>query len=418
MPLAPVIAASLSAGLPSRSLALWVGGVDMIREPGAPDGTRYGTDIDSIEVIEAGLNGVSTMTFVVHDPSNELVVNLGDPVLFQDLDLNLPLFAGFVSWWEYRVVGISRDLEIRAVGIEAVLDWVSIPSLTIPAGTTWETAAVSLLGQALGCGAVVRAALSADTSSRYTGGVANLSGGFTTGYAIVLANASIRDALQEIGASLPINYPPTSLLGDATIDAWGNLRAPLLAVGGGGIGGEGYAFYGWGEYSQLVTVNATGSASPAADEASLGQDGSNIVRAVYVVGGNAAGSGLVPDGTGIPGPIAIVSNNDSTSEDLKRQVAAEYFGVRNRSGWARGSFRWVEYTNPSTLGASSWRHAGGTVQVTDSILGLAAATNIGPSTRIRKRYRSSGVEEWEIFYGDQPPSMARETRRLTRTTRS
>ena len=70
MPNAAVVAAALTDHS-AHPFALWVGGVDWIKQPGVA-GNLFGVPLDSIEVTENGPGGVSSLRCSVEDPLNVL----------------------------------------------------------------------------------------------------------------------------------------------------------------------------------------------------------------------------------------------------------------------------------------------------------------------------------------------------------
>ena len=133
---------------------------------------------------------------------------------------------------------------------------------------------------------------------------------------------------------------------------------------------------------------------------------------VYVKGGNAAGSGFVSDGTGLPGQYAYLEDASVTTAAALTARGTSY--LQDFASGLRGSFDLSDKSGTQIV--SSTTHTGGVVTVTDARVGLS-------STRLRmmtiaKSYNPSGREDWTISFGGIAPSMVNLVRRLTRTIRS
>src|SRR5262245_33150179 len=102
MPCAAVIGAALQ-GSGTRPRALWMGGLDILGQPGATQGQGYGVDPTTIRVTERGAGGISSCDFEIDDPGSQVVVQEGMPVLFWDLTNDVPIFAGWVDHYSARI---------------------------------------------------------------------------------------------------------------------------------------------------------------------------------------------------------------------------------------------------------------------------------------------------------------------------
>lgn len=390
-----------------RTKLLTVGGVDVIKQPGNTT-NPYGVPLDSIEVEEAGPGGVSSMRFVINDPAISVIVQDGMDIRFHDITNDVPIFSGWVQSWRYLPAfgQQGRRIEVTAIGGEAVLDWAFVASLTIPAGTDFRAAVQSAVANAEGIRDLRPFANPAITAGPSTQAmpIANLylGGGDAQGSissAVVLNGVSLREAIRQIGAvstyqSWYYGGPAADIY--ATVDAYKGLR----------VWRKSSTINDPGDYTTL-TIDDTPSGSIRAEGLNHEVDAAGIVRAVYITGGNALGTGLVTDGTGKPGPVASFSDSTILTADALAQ-AGQNFLAQYAVG-SRGSFNLIDHTPTVTV------HAGGAVTITDARAGLAAQSFYIMS--IRKTFNAVR-QTWSISYGGLPPSAMRLTRRLTRAVRA
>jgi hypothetical protein len=118
-----------------------------------------------------------------------------------------------------------------------------------------------------------------------------------------------------------------------------------------------------------------------------------VIRGVQVAGGNAAGSGVVMDGTGRPGPISTLSDAAILTEDDKRGRAFAIMGPTAIE--ARGTFRLGDYA----IGAGV--HAGSPLALTDARTGATGTYTIGELVR---RWNDSNRQDVAVTYGNPAPS--------------
>ena len=405
MALGPIIAASLNVGLPTRPRSLWVAGVDVLYQPGGTSGLKYGVSPESITVTEAAYGGVSSMSFVLEDPASTITISVGMMVNFWDHLRDMPVFAGWVQRLAYVRDGLNRQIEVTCIGAEAILDWMFVPSLTFAAnGPSWETMVQSAYAQALGIGV-----------SLNTGSVGNstqaapveLTGGIASAYVVTMTNVTLREAIRQINESaisaMSALYTIAGFRLVTTVDFTWGLRNHMYWDSGGHSDNSL-----WGN----TTISTAVSRPPVDTSYSL--DAGELVHQVWVIGGNATGTGLVTDGTGLPGPIRTLSApNVLTVTAL--QTAGLSFLLQNNVT-VRGSFS-TDQTLTMGSQASPVR-VGSQVTLTDSHVGLTAyVTKIG---QIDKRFLSNGLETWTITFGSgaSAPSAVAAIRRLTRSTLS
>jgi hypothetical protein len=132
----------------------------------------------------------------------------------------------------------------------------------------------------------------------------------------------------------------------------------------------------------------------------------DAVRGVYVTGGNAAGSGLVTDGTGIPGRIAAI--DDPTCLDATTRDALADTYMRTQGAGASGVLSLEDYDYPG----ADFFHAWSTVTITDAIAGLSSQ-NFRVSSVV-KTWNDDTHGNWTISFGLRNQSVTAEIRALTR----
>jgi hypothetical protein len=401
MPLAAPIAASLNFGLPARAFALWVGGNDWLKQPGV-SGNRYGVPIDTIEVTEAGPGGVSSMRFSVEDPLNVLTLpSSGSEVLFMDIADNHPEFLGFVQSIKPRPHAgqAGRWIDVEAIGIECLLDWIVVPGLTLEAST--------LMGdnfQRAAAGAPLRVFL--QKGGGFVNGTQALPvGNMVQGWFVIpdsspfnLPAATLREMLRAIWnqvGDFGFGFPTPTASAQITVDFTRGLRAWFPNEG-----------YQPDDYVTLV-VNDTAFTNTSAElEYTLVP--ADIVRGLLIIGGSGY-TGTFSDGSGIVGQQAILNDTTITSSAAGSVAALGYLGefalqVRGRL-----------HLNTFNHGTTKYQ-VGGLLTLTDAMVGLSANTfRIGAIT---KHYNPDGTEEWDIQFGGLAPSAMNAIRRQTRDTLS
>jgi hypothetical protein len=404
MPTAGVIATQLT-DRSARPKTLTIGGLDVL----GLNGSSYKVQRESIHVHEAGPGAVSSLEFTIWDPSRVLTVAEGQWVEFWDHACDVPLFAGPVQTWVYMPAGPSRYVTLRCAGIEAVLDWMiltgtlDVQSPEDGAISEWVVAAA---GQAAGVGIPLHCNIN---ESLYTtdrdnaisdlsqSASSNLSafdaGGQTLREVIAQAFALWRPFFDYL--TLGIDYNQDVL---TTVDFYGNLRVyPVDFVP---------------DHYATLTITDTAAGAVATTVLEHRTDATSVPHAVYVTGANAAGTGLVGDGTGLPGPIATLS--DTTSDTAARRQSIGLAYLVGLASSIRGTLTIEKYTNPST--PTSQVRAGSPITITDATVGLSSYQSVIAS--IDKTFNSDGSENWTIAYGGHPPSVIRQIRHHGRAQRS
>lgn len=389
MVLAPAIAASLNAGLPARSKALWIDGLDVLKN----SATSYGVPIESISLTEAAPGQVSSLSFTIEDPTGAIKVTDAAFVRFYDITRDLPLFTGFVASTTPVALGIGRAIEVECVGIEIVLDWWYSPATSLT-GMTFAMAVQHIIAGAMRSGSVqVGVGYTGLTASSIT---SNPPGPVSAGYWGVGSGSTapagtVRQALQSVIDTFFAN-PPFILSWSQpfTIDFRGYLRVADNLTELQPFYVPYYAALGWNVNEYVKTLTLPTSGTPSETEASI--DSSGAVRAVYVTG-TGAGSGIVTDGTGKPGPVAAVSDSNSTSADARISIGGSY--IHRQGVSIAGSVTVEEFLDVGSVGSE--RRASMLLYLTDPNLGVVA--NPAAINAIEKTFLPNGKEIWRISFG-------------------
>lgn len=408
MPVAAVIAAALTTAAP-KSKSLWVAGLDVLRQPGTP-GSLYGTAISSIEVTERLPGLVSGMTFRITDPAAAVAVAKGDTILYFDHELDLPLFRGWVDTWTPEPLpgGQGRAIDVEAIGVEAVLDWAMLlEDMTIPAGGNLRDAIQRLAGAAVGTGPLRAFSLDGGTNSSIAQPISeNTAAAFAGGLSTALtlkAGTSLRECLRQV-ARLYFTASAGAVFA-FTVDYFYGLRAELH----GPLAGP-FTFVAWADRATFSVSTGAGQRPSGNRYRTDGQ----VYRGVFVKGANAAGTGLVVDGSGTVGPIAVL--NDDASDTAGRLLDIGRTYLQQSAEAVRGDVV-AEAVDPADVNSlSAWFRPGCQLTITESAVGLSGAAHI--ATELRKRFHADGTEDWSISYGGVPPSAAQLIRRLALAPRA
>lgn len=420
MPSASIIAAALTTPA-AKHWALWINGLDVLYDPVST--VTYGTHLDSIDVIEAGPGGVSSMTFTIADPMLAIDLSESDRVLFWDLTANVPLFNGFVQSWTNEPSAVGREIQVRCVGIEAVLDWAVVADSSYITNSDdhlwWSAMFQSMVYLSLGVGVPLNVAAKgpadgeppwANPSNRASP-IAYMGTSLSqpTSQTIDVGSLTLRQALDRVAEAWIANGNVTPWIAaldlsvSVTVDYYGGLR--IWTYNSAVTPGPPE------DYQQTFVVSQSGS-DITASNLQHSTDVSGVVRQVVIIGGNAAGTGTFTDGSGIPGPAAILARSDSLTAAAANGIASAY--LSERSSLVRGDFRIENYVNPST--STSQVRPGTEVTLTNAQVGLSSYEDI--VIQIEKTFQAGGWETWVVAYGGFPKSSVKSVRRLTRDTRS
>lgn len=364
---------------------------------------------ESIKLREEGPGGVSSLSFVIDDQAKAYTVTEGQTVVMWDVTRNRPRFYGWVRKWKPVRHGLGRQIHVAAVGAEALLDWQKLPALTIPAGTDLTAAIQALAHQSTGVGVALRALSDGSNQGSQAGPIGDITGsGVSTDTAVAIpAGTSLREGLQLLLQQLSFIAPPTvpgvlARIPRVTVDFYLGLRFWDSASGAPAPS----------DYDTLLVKNVAapvGTETPAAN-LEHGSDAGQVVHQVYVVGGNAAGTGLVSDGSGKIGDVATLSDSTILTATDRDRAGIAY--MASRGVIDRGSFV-LEDVAPATIAAKNMR-AGGQIVITDNEIGVLAQYMIAAI-----EFSFVGNQEsWAMEYGAMRPSAIRAMRRLTRSVLS
>lgn len=386
----------------ARSRALYLDGTDVLLAPGS-GGNRVGVPIDTCEVIEQGPGGVSSMRFDIEDPEGLVMLQEGQEIRFHDIVNDRPIFLGWLQSWDERPFGLGRVWIVTAVGVEAVLDWIIVTSYTIPGSQSSSRTIWGLLAAATSVGVPLRVVAKAggavnDADGDADAGVGTLFPGGSAinqpGTPLTVAGVTLREAIrQALDAAIDSDLTPiTPADGVFTVDFYGQLRL-------------------WRRTStpadyDTLTVTDTGASSIVAENISHTVDPGGIVRGVYIVGGAAAGTGVVMDGTGIPGPIATFSDANVLDADGLFVAGTNY--LQAHGAITRGSFDLFDRDITDNI------RAGSLLVLDDDMLDLHGTYQIG---QMQRRFTGKRTD-WSFTYGGLPPSATTLMRRLTRSVLS
>lgn len=406
MALGAVLAAQLTDHS-SRAATLTVAGVDVLKSPAINGGNAYGVDPASVSITENGPGGVSSMEFTIEDPLGVVTIpSPGDEVVFWVANLNEPEFGGYVQARTLTVNGIGRNIVVTCQGYEAILDWaVLLADVTLASGLTVQDAILSVAALAEGTfGLRAFGSAGASSQAQPVAQIAQKIGpNATLAYAVTItAGTSLRSALDQIGtagllaptgAGLTDPSPAVVLF---SVDFWRGLRALKTTTAA------------WAADYNTLTISDTVAGPIRAEGLQDTTDGSSIVRGIWITGANAAGTGYMDDGTGLPGRIAYLT--DTTIDTAQKLANAQVAYLGKYGASRRGTFRLTDWTPTAMI------RAGSAVSITDAQVSMAAV--VDHIFSIRKSFYSNLDQDWQVTYGGLAPSAMTLVRRLTRTIRA
>lgn len=409
--MAAAVAAALTTPTAKR-YQLTIGGLDVLLQPGNP-GNLYGVPIDSITIDWQGAGDVSALTCVLEDPAGVLAptpdaLDAAEVVMWNLVD-GVPYFGGYLMDLRPSQVGTVMRYDVTCVGYEAILDWAQLDhDVTLPIGMAALDAVLAIAGQATPLYGLRVIGNAASIFSSDTAGVANLvdaaaSGTLTLTYAVTIkAGATLRSALGQLLAATwtiagaGINRVQATV----TVDFLKQLRVQNAFATG-----NGYA-----DVRQL-SIAPTG-ADAAATDLQPERDLHDVIRAVFILGANAAGTGTVTDGTGKPGRTAYLNDPlvDSAAKLADRGGA---YLAAVAAAW-RGSFAIDSWTPVVDADVGP-----GPRQVrVDGPVDLTGYSWVGPAPRsyaiasITRTFPGGTFERWDVQYGGRAPSAMALIRRL------
>ena len=410
-----LVATALTDGT-ARTKRLNIGGVDVLT-PYSGSVTRYGVDVESIDLVEAGPDAVSSLSFTISDPYVEVRFADDAVVEFWDITNDRPLFLGFIQGMKIIPTAVGRTIQVTCIGVEALLDWMLVPTDLITFNAkgnpiaqyksgAWLVAVIQgLIGNATGVGFALRTYASTTTPDLY-GNQAYPVAGFGAGIPAlqddldVTAGTSLRSAIAEAISTSNLSS------GFVSVDFYGGVRF----YGGSLSADTGIrTIVEHTDYDSL-TVKNTSAGPNQPSSFSFDVDVTGVARAVYILGDNPSGTGLVASGSGKPGPVAFIEDDTVKSVQRRDRLARLY--LEQFSQTVRGEIGWTAFANA----ADNYRPGSNIVigpdaQVLSEVVTFSILT-------IRKQFRLGGAEDWTISFGGAQPSMVRSLRRLTRKTRS
>lgn len=408
----PLIATQLT----DRSVRYWrlnIAGLDMT---GVGSAYRYAVRRQSIVVEENGPGGVSSMHFTIADPLLQCTLVEGDPVEFWDITLDRPNFLGFLQSVNVVSTAVGRELEITCIGIEALLDWMVMTPLTIPAGTDGSAAYQSCYYNATGVGWSIRAfgsGIGTDIFGTQEAPLQRTGLGLGLGYDVVFEGGeSLRQAMTAVGAAWVVGNLSNDPIVGVTIDFYSGLRSHYPSST------SVPNHFVLTQSLDMDNLLVEDTMSPTAGRlqsggVDLALDFGGVVRGVYITGANAAGSGLVSDGTGIPGPVHSLSDDSSTSVDIRNHLGASYLAQFSESARIGTRFMPIDPTWLSTKnvrpGSLTRFYPDGQTWQEQTLYSVLS---------IRKTWPVEDLENWTVGVGGFAPSFVSSNRRQTRSARS
>lgn len=382
---AAVIATQLQAGLTPGLYSLTLDGLNIIDNPA----NSYGVDPSTVTIVEAGPGDVSSMTFVIDDTLSSVTVSPGQGVLMWDLGLDVPLFCGFVESYSIRDFGLGRSITVQCVGIEAVLDWLYVPSLTFPVGWNSVEGWQYILSMAYSIGVPLNAARvnSFSTVDHPVGDAAAVS----APSAFTLAGGSLRQVLEAYRDAFAATAPAAASFFaniQFTVDYWSGLRVFQASFLSSGLTVT--------SMTDHATVTVTTAADPRPSDTEHRVGSAAARQAIVTQGANVT---RVLDGSGIPGPFVSQSSADATTEDGRVLLGT---AMLNGQGPAYNGQTTLSMTRAAlaTAGpgtATAQRRPGSQFVFTEPNVGVSGLKTFIQS--IRKSFADSGEETWVITYG-------------------
>ena len=411
-----LVATALTDGT-TRSRRLNIGGLDVLT-PYSGSVTRYGVDVESIDLVEAGPDAVSSLSFTISDPYVEVPIADDAVVEFWDITNDRPLFLGFIQSFRLIPTAVGRMIQVTCVGVEALLDWMLIPTDQVTfntsgdpvalfaSGTSFTSVVQSLIGNATGVGFALRAfAHLTDPDGQFGSQEYPFAsyGGFTELDADleVTAGTSLRSAIAE---AISISNTASGFL---SVDFYGGVR--FWAGATSEVTGIRTMIEHTDYLSLTVKNTAAGPNQPGSFSYDI--DVTGVTRAVYILGGNTAGTGLVTSGSGKPGPVAFLEDDTILTLVRRQRVGKLYLDQFSQT--ARGEIGWTPFANA----AGNYRPGSNIFVSVDGQIFRDAVVTYSILT-VRKQFRLGGAEDWTVSFGGAQPSMVRSLRRLTRKTRS
>jgi hypothetical protein len=398
------LGAVLAAALTDHSAHPWglfIEGVDVSRQPGTA-GNGYGVLAGSIRMTHAGPGSVSSMSFIVDDPANALTIKPMTTVTYYDFTLDYPVFTGLVLTPTASPMGVGKSVSVECIGAEAALDYATLTDdVTFAAGASWYLvdAMQSTLAQCEeSFGSSIRAAF--DNGITLGNQAAPLSNMLflpldTTATVTLPAGITLRTAFSQLidnaisgGAAVIAAVPATAATAFVTIDFWMGLRAWIFTNGDG-------PGYGVPDDWTTLTVSDTYAGANVATNLQHTLDGGSLVAAVYVEGGNAAGTGLVRIAQ--VGHITMIT--DATILTAAAKDLRAFSLMPDNDAPARGTFVLSDRAGSESINPGGW------LSLTDAQVGVTPVWPYGYRIgTINRTFLGNGLQTWTVTYGAAAPS--------------
>lgn len=384
-----IIATNPSTPASSTTYGLWLDGLDVIKEPGS---RRWGTVAESVELRIAGPGGVSSLSFVITDPAGLVSLADGMTVRLHDKQNDIAMFYGWVDHFEATLLGIGREIQVTAVGAEALLDWCVLDyDVILPVNTFGSDGIQALVAACSNLGEL--RALQSGGASTQAQPIESLTNIATVAVTIT-AGTTLREAIAQLVASTAIALPPGA----------GNTNTNALVTVDPTLGLRVFAdTYDLDRGGDVSNVTISTAASPRPTHHSYAIDATAVVRAVRVIGTGAVAT--VVDGSGKRGRTALL--RDSTLTSVAMCLAAGGAYLQDYRTQHRGSI-----TDENAGAYDPGLIIAAKITITDAQLGASGSYRIaGASWRLYGDRRDVTFE-----YGAQRASSASYLRRLTRDT--
>lgn len=398
----PVVVAHQQNPATGHLYSLTIDGLDVIGQ----------VDPESIRATEAGPGAVSSMGFTILDPSKLVTIADNARIVMWDHTRDLPVFAGFVESQSPipGYGGQGRDIEVTAYGIAALLDQIIVPSLTLSTATVADdlgtefsdTSALQVLA-----GYLPLRAFAPPAGRSTQAGPVEATPRMRQIQSVVLDGMSIRAAFEawvDKAGQIDSSRGYTAAHPALDVDAWGGVRKFGI-----GLGSTSQTPL---DYTTLTVTDAVSGTAAANLRWTRDTSPGQVVTAVYVKGGNAAGTGWVVGDTTKGRAEAYVSDSAITTQAQKEAAAGAILG-RKGTGVGRGSLRLESFTPINA-------RTGGPLTITNTALGWAAKAFV--ISQIDKTFLQTGKQDWTVSFfdaNDVPsaggPSLARLIRSITRS---
>lgn len=320
-------------------------------------------DVDSYRLESPG-NTPARFIFIVVDQTNTVgsSIAVGQRVMWVDNVNSRTLFQGHIRYIRPTISGPWAKWECECFDLSEVLDRTLTVNEVRPAETDQQRIDY-LVGKA----------------------------GFSFNVSGVTSNATISAATmskETLRASIERALAAAAVGADYAIDNLGNLSTWV----GNPATTAPYAI------TDVSPTNTPGGATIAA-EISSELDDSLSADAVYVYGGNAAGSGLVYSTVAAPNwPLRINSVDAPYCNDAATLAAVGAAEINARTALQRATIK--------VIGFDGWQR-GQTLSVTNAVLGWSAKQLVIQGVNMTVK-SGTGIREYELSCGSPAPSMSKD----------